>query len=128
MSTPTPIQTNQAPAAIGPYSQGIAAGGLVFVSGQLGLDPQSGEFAGPDLAAQARQALANVKVILEAAGCRLTQVAAVDVFLIDMADFAEFNGIYEAFFGSHKPARAVVAVKTLPKNARVEIKCLACRS
>lgn len=128
MSTPTPIQTNQAPAAIGPYSQGIAAGGLVFVSGQLGLDPQSGEFAGPDLAAQARQALANVKVILEAAGCRLTQVAAVDVFLIDMADFAEFNGIYEAFFGSHKPARAVVAVKTLPKNARVEIKCLACGS
>ena len=106
----------------------IGKGGLVFVSGQLGLDPQSGEFAGPDLAAQARQALANVKVILEAAGCRLTQVAAVDVFLIDMADFAEFNGIYEAFFGSHKPARAVVAVKTLPKNARVEIKCLACRS
>ena len=76
MSTPTPIQTDQAPAAIGPYSQGIEAGGLVFVSGQLGLDPQSGEFAGPDLAAQARQALANVKVILEAAGCRLTQVAA----------------------------------------------------
>ena len=123
-----PIQTKTAPAAIGPYSQGIEAGNLVFVSGQLGLDPQNGEFAGPELAAQTHQALANLKAVLLAGGCGLYNVAAVDVFLVDMEDFGEFNAIYEAFFGDHKPARAVVAVKTLPKNARVEIKCMACRT
>lgn len=123
-----PIQTPSAPAAIGPYAQGIEAGKLVFVSGQLGLDPTRGELAGEDLAAQARQALANLKAILLAGGCAPYHVAAVDVYLTDMDDFAEFNGIYEDFFGDHKPARAVVAVKALPKNARVEIKCIACRS
>lgn len=121
------VQTNTAPAAIGPYSQAIEAGQLVFVSGQLGLDPTTMEFVGDDLAAQARQALANLEAILIASGCGLYHVAAVDVFLANMDDFAQFNGIYETFFKNHKPARAVVAVKTLPKNALVEIKCIACR-
>lgn len=122
------VQTKTAPAAIGPYSQAIEAGNLVFVSGQLGLDPQTTELVGADLATQAKQALANLKAVLLASGCSLDQVAAVDVFLVDMADFAEFNAIYEASFNSHKPARAVVAVKALPKNARIEIKCVACRN
>ena len=121
------VQTNTAPAAIGPYSQAVEAGQLVFVSGQLGLDPATTDFAGEDLAAQARQALANLEAILIASGCGLYHVASVDVFLANMDDFAEFNGIYETFFKNHKPARAVVAVKTLPKNALVEIKCIACR-
>ncbi|MEJ2660849.1 MAG: RidA family protein [Desulfobacteraceae bacterium] len=121
------IHTEEAPAAIGPYSQAIAAGDCVFVSGQIGLDPASGELKSADLDAQARQALSNLAAILKAAGCGLNQVAAVDVFLRDMNDFAAFNGIYEAFFGSHRPARAVVAVKALPKNAAVEIKCIAMR-
>ena len=122
-----PIQTKTAPAAIGPYAQGIEAGNLVFVSGQLGLDPSTGEMAGDDLESQARQALANLKAVLLAGGCALYHVAAVDVYLIDMEDFGAFNAIYEAFFNDHKPARAVVAVKALPKGARIEIKCIACR-
>jgi 2-iminobutanoate/2-iminopropanoate deaminase len=121
------IQTQAAPAAIGPYSQGMVAGDLVFVSGQLGLDPQSGALKGQDLDAQARQALTNLKAVLKAVDCGMHQVAAVDVFLTDMNDFAVFNAIYEDFFGSHKPARAVVAVKALPKNALIEIKCMAWR-
>ena len=119
------IQTENAPAAIGPYSQAIVAGDWVFVSGQIGLDPKSGELKGPDLETQARQALANLETILKAANRGLNQVVAVDVFLTDMNDFAAFNSIYKDFFGSHRPARAVVAVKELPKNAIVEIKCIA---
>jgi len=121
------IQTQEAPAAIGPYSQGMVAGDLVFVSGQLGLDPQTGALKGQGLDAQARQALANLKAVLKAADCQLHQVVAVDVFLTDMNDFAAFNAIYEGFFGSHKPTRAVVAVKALPKNAIIEIKCMGWR-
>jgi 2-iminobutanoate/2-iminopropanoate deaminase len=120
-----PIETDQAPAAIGPYVQSIAAGPLRFVSGQLGLDPQTGELVGTDLATQARQALENLKQILVAAGCGLEQVAAVDVFLTDMGDFIEFNQIYADFFGRHRPARAVVEVGALPKGALVEVKCVA---
>lgn len=121
------IQTEAAPAAIGPYSQAIAAGDLVFVSGQLGLDPQTGEMKGPNLADQAQQALANLKAVLEAANCGTHHVTAVDVYLVNMDDFAQFNAIYESFFDHHKPARAVVAVKALPKNGLVEIKCVASR-
>ena len=123
----TVVKTDKAPAAIGPYSQGIIAGNLVFVSGQLGLDPQTGEMKGPDLASQATQALANLKAVLVSADCDIQHVTAVDVFLADMNDFAEFNAIYETVFDHHKPARAVVAVKTLPKNGLVEIKCVASR-
>lgn len=119
------IHTDSAPAAIGPYSQAIAAGGLLFVSGQLGLDPATGELAGPDLGTQTRQALANLKQIVAAGGSRLDRVVAVDAYLTDMGDFAEFNGIYAEVFGDHKPARAVVAVAALPKGACVEIKCIA---
>ena len=121
------IQTQAAPAAIGPYSQGIIAGNAFFVSGQLGLDPRTGELTGRDLDSQARQALANLEAVLRAGDCELNQVAAVDVFLTDMNDFSAFNAIYSAFFGPHKPARAVVAVKALPKNAVIEIKCIAWR-
>jgi 2-iminobutanoate/2-iminopropanoate deaminase len=121
------IHTEEAPAAIGPYSQAVAAGDWVFVSGQIGLDPVSGKLKGADLDTQARQALANLAAILRAAGCELSRVAAVDVFLTDMKDFAAFNAIYEEFFGSHRPARAVVAVKDLPKNSVVELKCIAMR-
>lgn len=125
MTTTTPIQTNQAPAAIGPYVQGRVGGGMVFISGQLGLDPSTGEFASDDLEVQTRQALANLKAVLTAAGCRLEDVVAVDVFLTEMDDFVNFNRLYQSFFGDHKPARAVVAVKALPKGGRVEIKCMA---
>ena len=121
------IQTKEAPAAIGPYSQGIVAGDMVFVSGQLGLDPQTGEMKGPDLDAQARQALSNLRAVLKAAECDLSHVTAVDVYLTDMKNFADFNAIYESYFETHKPARAVVGVKSLPKNGLVEIKCMAHR-
>lgn len=127
MPSTTQIETTGAPAAIGPYSQGRIGSNMVFVSGQLGLNPKSGEFVGDDFDAQARQALANMQAILQAGGCKLTDVAAVDVFLADMGNFVEFNRIYQGFFGDHKPARAVVAVKTLPKNGLVEVKCIALR-
>jgi len=125
---PEVIQTEKAPAAIGPYSQGIVAGALVFVSGQLGLRPETGELVGESVDAQARQALDNLYQVLEEAGTTLNQVVAVDVFLTDMNDFTVFNGIYESYFTDHKPARAVVAVRALPKGGSVEIKCIAVRS
>lgn len=121
------VSTNRAPSAIGPYSQGIAVGPWLFVSGQLGMDPQTGELVGGGLAPQARQALENLKAVVEAAGCTLADVAAVEVFLTDMGDFAEFNGIYAEYFGAHKPARAAIGVAALPKGAAVEIKCIALR-
>jgi 2-iminobutanoate/2-iminopropanoate deaminase len=119
------IKTEKAPAAIGPYSQGIAVNRMLFVSGQLGLIPESGEMAGPDLASQARQALNNLSMVLKAGGTDLDRVASVDVFLTNMGDFTEFNRIYQEFFTTHKPARAVVGVNSLPKAALVEIKCIA---
>jgi len=121
------INTDRAPAAIGPYSQGIDAAPFLFVSGQLGMLPESGELVGPDLASQARQALENLKQILEAGGCSLNDVVAVDVFLTDMGKFVEFNGIYADYFSNHKPARAAIEVSALPKGGCVEIKCVACR-
>jgi len=121
------ISTDTAPAAIGPYSQAIDAGGLVFVSGQLGMDPKTGEFVGGDVTSQTRQALANLESILSAAGLRLTDVAAVDAFLTDMGEFAAFNAVYEQAFKGHRPARAVVAVRALPRGGCVEIKCVAVR-
>jgi 2-iminobutanoate/2-iminopropanoate deaminase len=119
------VQTDTAPAAVGPYSQGIISGGLMFVSGQLGLDPQTGQLTGSDLASQAARALENLGNILTAGGYVLTDVVAVDVYLTDMGGFTEFNTLYEGVFGSHKPARAVVEVSALPKGACVEIKCIA---
>ena len=119
------IKTDAAPAAIGPYSQAIAAGPWRFVSGQLGMNPQTGELVAEDLSAQARQALQNLIQIVVAGGCTLEQIAAVDVYLTDMSKFAEFNQIYEDVFVEHRPARAVVEVSALPKGAVVEIKCVA---
>lgn len=119
------IQTEKAPAAIGPYSQGMAAGPWLFVSGQLGLDPESGALVGIDLASQARQALENLQQVLSAGGAGLEQVVAVDVFLADIGLFAEFNQVYQEFFSDHRPARAVVGVAGLPKDALVELKCMA---
>lgn len=119
------IQTTDAPAAIGPYSQAIKAGSWVFVSGQLGMNPATGELVGEGLAEQAKQALENMSNIVKAAGLALADVVSVDVFLTDINQFAAFNGIYLGYFSAHKPARAVVEVKGLPRGACVEIKCIA---
>ncbi len=122
------VGTDKAPSAIGPYSQGIAAGPWLFVSGQLGMNPQTGELVGDDLTSQARQVLENLKAVVEAGGCALADVVAVEVFLTDMGGFDEFNGIYAEYFGTHKPARAAIGVAALPKGAAVEIKCIAIRT
>ena len=122
------VQTDRAPAAIGPYSQGIAAVPWLFVSGQLGIEPETGELVSTDFAPQARQALENLRQIVLAAGSDLNQVTAVDVFVTNIENFAEFNKIYTEYFSEHRPARAVVEVSALPKGACVEIKCIAaCR-
>ena len=121
----TTVHTDAAPAAIGPYSQAVVAPPFVFVSGQLGMDPTTGELVGDDLKSQAKQALENIKQILAAAGSSLNQVTAVEVFLTDMADFVDFNTIYAETFSTHKPARAAIAVRALPKGGCVEIKCTA---
>jgi len=122
------VQTDRAPAAIGPYSQGIAADTWLFVSGQLGIQPETGELVSPDFAPQARQALENLRQIVLAAGSELNQVTAVDVYVTNIENFAEFNKIYTEYFSEYRPARAVVEVSALPKGACVEIKCIAaCR-
>lgn len=125
----TQITSNQAPAAIGPYSQAIEHNGLIFVSGQLPIDPESGAFAESQeesaVEAQTRQSLKNLKAILEAAGSGLDKVMKTTVFLADMGDFAAMNKVYAEFFSAPFPARCAVAVKTLPKNALVEIECVA---
>ena len=111
------IQTDQAPAAIGPYSQGIAVAPWLSVSGQLGMDPETGELVGPDFVPQASQALENLRQVVLAAGCDLEHVVAVDVFVVDLNKFADFNEIYTEYFSGHRPARAVVEVRALPKGA-----------
>ena len=118
------IQTTAAPAAIGPYSQGIEVGNLVITSGQLPINPATGEMPS-DIEAQAHQSLQNVKAILEAAGTGLDKVVKTTVFLADMNDFAAMNGVYAQYFNEPYPARSAVAVKTLPKNALVEIELMA---
>ena len=123
----TPIQTPNAPAAIGPYSQAMQAGNMRFVSGQIPIDPATGAFAGEDIATQARQSLTNVKAILEAAGYTCADVVKTTVLLANMEDFATVNGIYAEFFTAPCPARACFAVKELPKGALVEIEAIACK-
>ena len=122
-----PIATAQAPAAIGPYSQAIEANGTVYVSGQLPIDPATGEFAEGGIKELTRQSLTNMRHILEEAGLSMANVVKTSVFLADMADFAEMNEVYSQFFEAPFPARSAVAVKTLPNNARVEIECIAVR-
>lgn len=119
------ISTSQAPAAIGPYSQAIRTGNIIFVSGQLPIDPATGAFAEGGIKELTRQSLANVKSILEAEGTDMAHVVKTTVFLADMADFGEMNEVYAEFFKAPYPARSAVAIKTLPKNARVEIECVA---
>jgi len=120
----TQVMTNAAPAAIGPYSQAIHAGGLVFTAGQLGLDPTGGELAA-GAAAQADRALRNLSAILDAAGTSLERVVKTTIFLADMGDFAAVNEVYAAHFSTPYPARSTVAVKALPKDALVEIEAVA---
>ena len=122
------IHTEKAPAAIGPYSQAVKAGNLLFVSGQIPIDPATGAFAGDDITAQTRQSLTNVQAILEEAGYSLTDVVKATVLLADMADFAAMNAVYAEFFTENCPARAAFAVKDLPKGAKVEIEVIACRA
>ena len=121
------ITTPLAPAAIGPYSQAVEAGNTIYISGQLPVDPATGQFADGGIKELTAQSLTNLKHILEAAGLSLTNVVKTTVFLTDMADFAEMNEIYEQFFAAPYPARSAIAVKSLPKNARVEIECVAVR-
>ena len=122
------INTDKAPAAIGPYSQAIDSGaGLVFVSGQLPIDPATGAFPEGGVKEQTKQSLLNAKAILEMAGLNLTNVVKTTVFLADMGDFAAMNEVYAQFFSAPFPARSAVAVKTLPKGALVEIECIAAR-
>ena len=120
-----PIATAQAPAAIGPYSQAIEANGTLYVSGQLPINPATGEFAEGGIKESTAQSLTNMSHILEEAGMTLANVVKTTVFLADMADFAEMNEVYAQFFTAPFPARSAVAVKTLPKGARVEIECIA---
>jgi 2-iminobutanoate/2-iminopropanoate deaminase len=122
-----PIHTANAPAAIGPYSQAVQAGNLVFVSGQLPIDPATGVFAGEDVASQTRQSLNNVKAILEAAGYTMADVVKTTVLRHEIADFAAMNAVYAEFFTGNCPARAAFAVKDLPKGALVEIEAVAAK-
>ena len=119
------ISTTGAPGAIGPYSQAVKAGDLLFVSGQLPIDPATGAFAGDDIAAQTRQSLTNVKNIVAAAGMTMADVVRVGVFLQDMEHFGAMNAVYGEFFTGDCPARAAVQVACLPKDALVEIEAVA---
>ena len=121
------ISTPNAPAAIGPYSQAIEANGIVFVSGQLPINPATGQFAEGGIGELTRQSLTNIKNILAEAGLTMDNVVKTSVFLADMADFAGMNAVYAEFFPGTAPARSAVAVKTLPKDARVEIEGIAVR-
>ncbi len=121
------ISTEKAPAAIGPYSQAVEAGGFVFASGQLPIDPATGAFAEGGIKEQTRQSLKNASEILAAAGLTMADVVKTTVFLADMGDFAAMNEVYSSFFNTPYPARSAVAVKTLPKGALVEIECIAAR-
>ena len=123
----TRIQTDHAPAPIGPYSQGIAAGDFVFCSGQAAVDPAAGKLIEGDVAAQTRRTLDNLKAVLEQGGSDLAHVVKTTVFLADMADFRAMNEVYAAYFTGTPPARSTVAVKALPLGALVEIEALAIR-
>ncbi len=118
------VATEKAPAAIGPYSQGIIAGGFLFASGQIPIIPQSGEIASGDISVQAQQVMKNVGEVLKAAGTDFEHVVKTTCFLADMGDFAAFNGVYEQYF-TGKPARSCVAVKELPKSVLCEVEVIA---
>ena len=119
------ISTTKAPAAIGPYSQAIQVGNLIYTSGQIPINPATGTFAEGGIKEQTRQSLTNVKAIIEAAGLSMSHVVKTTVFMADMNDFADMNAVYAEFFAEPYPARSAVAVKTLPKGALVEIEVVA---
>lgn len=119
------VKTEQAPQAIGPYSQAVRAGGFVFVSGQIPLDPQTGEFVAGGIAEQTEQVLSNLVAVLEAAGTSLDRVVKTTVFLASMNDFAAMNEVYGRYFIANAPARATVEAARLPRDARVEIEAIA---
>lgn len=119
------IQTDRAPAAIGPYSQAIISGKMVYTSGQIPCDPSTGLVVGDTIVSQAEQVMRNLSALLDAAGSGLDAVVKTTCFLADMADFSAFNEIYSAYFTANKPARSCVAVKTLPKNVLIEVEAIA---
>lgn len=118
------IQTDAAPDAVGPYSQAVITGNLVFCSGQIPIDPATGEFAGSDIESQTRQCMENLKAVLEKAGSSFEKCVKMQVYLTDMADFGQVNKVYGSYFGEKPPARACVAVTALPKGARIEIEAI----
>jgi 2-iminobutanoate/2-iminopropanoate deaminase len=119
------VATDTAPAAVGPYSQGVKTGNLIFTAGQLGIDPQTGKFAGDDVAAQTRQAMENLQAVLQAAGTDLEHVVKTTIFVADMQDFGTVNEVYGSFFTDAPPARSTVQVAALPLDGRVEIEMIA---
>lgn len=120
-----PIATDKAPAALGPYSQGMVAGNMIFVSGQLPINPAEGKISAESIEDMTRQSLENCKAILEDAGASMADVAKVTIFIKNMNDFARINGVYAEYFTAHKPARATVEVARLPLDAQVEIEMIA---
>lgn len=121
------IATDKAPKAIGPYSQAIVVGNVIYTAGQVALDPGTMQIVGNDVAEQTDRVLKNLAAVLEQAGSSLQHVVKTTVFLADMADFSAMNEMYARHFGDHRPARSTVAVRTLPKDARVEIDAVALR-
>ncbi|MDQ6977870.1 MAG: Rid family detoxifying hydrolase [Ghiorsea sp.] len=118
------VHTNQAPKAVGAYSQAIQHQGMLYTSGQIGLDPQSGNMVADDVSSQAKQVVANLSAVIEAAGGQLNQIIKVTIFLENMDDFPAVNQIYAAWLGEHRPARSTVAVAALPLAAKVEMDCI----
>ncbi|RMH61576.1 MAG: RidA family protein [Zetaproteobacteria bacterium] len=119
------IHSEAAPRAVGPYSQAMVCDGMLYASGQIGLIPETGRLAGVDVAAQARQAMRNLSAVLAEAGCSEQDIVKATIFLTDMDDFSEVNGLYAEWLGAHRPARATVAVAALPLGAKVEIEVVA---
>lgn len=120
------ISTDQAPAAIGPYSQAIQAGNLLFCSGQIPLDPATGEIVAGDIRSQAEQVMKNISAVLSAAGAGFNDVVKVTIFLVEMKGFSVVNEVYGSYFSDHKPARSTVAVRELPRGVQLEIEVIAC--
>lgn len=118
------VSTTEAPAAIGPYSQAVVANGFIYTSGQIPMD-EKGVIVAEDVVNQAHQVLKNLFYVLEAAGAHFNDVIKTTIFLTDMDDFDKVNTVYSHYFGHHKPARSTIAVKTLPKNVKIEIECIA---
>jgi len=119
------VSTTDAPAAIGPYSQGVVVGNLIFTAGQLPLDPVSGEVVGNEIGEQSESVMRNLESVLRAAGSSLSHVVKTTCFLSDLNDFAAFNEVYGRWFGDHKPARSTVQVAKLPRGVRIEVECIA---